>query len=54
MVAANVPVTPVERGNPVALVSVAADGVPRLGVVKTGDVARTIPPDPVTAWPRAV
>jgi hypothetical protein len=33
-----VPVTPVVSGKPVALVNVAADGVPRLGVVSTGDV----------------
>lgn len=42
------PDTPVEIGNPVAFVSVAAEGVPRLGVVRVGDVARTIAPDPVT------
>ena len=34
-----VPVTPVVNGSPVALVSVAADGVPMFGVVNTGDVA---------------
>jgi hypothetical protein len=41
----NVPVTPVLSGKPVAFVSVAADGVPRLGVVRTGEFvrARTVP-----------
>ena len=48
------PERPVETGSPVALVRVAADGVPRLGVVKTGEVVRAIPPDPDTAKPRAV
>jgi len=32
----NVPVTPVVRGNPVALVKTIADGVPRAGVVRIG------------------
>jgi hypothetical protein len=32
----NVPMTPVVRGNPVALVRTTADGVPRAGVVSTG------------------
>ena len=45
----NVPVTPVVRGRPVAFVSVTAEGVPRFGVVSVGDVARTMPPLPVTA-----
>ena len=44
----NVPVTPVVRGKPVALVNVTDDGVPSAGVVSVGLVARTIPPDPVT------
>lgn len=44
----NAPVTPVVKGSPVALVNVRADGVPRLGVVRVGLVANTIPPDPVT------
>jgi hypothetical protein len=44
----NVPVTPVVKGRPVALVSTAADGVPRFGVVNTGDVANaTTVPVPV-------
>ena len=50
----NVPVTPVVRGRPVALVSVAALGVPRLGVVNAGLVASTMPPEPVTFCPSAV
>jgi hypothetical protein len=44
-----VPVTPVVKGKPVAFVKVAADGVPKLGVVKVGLVARTTLPDPVVA-----
>jgi hypothetical protein len=42
-----VPVTPVVKGSPVAFVKVAAEGVPRLGVVRAGDVERTTLPDPV-------
>lgn len=41
------PETPVEIGSPVALVSVAADGVPRFGVVNDGEVANTTAPVPV-------
>jgi hypothetical protein len=41
------PDTPVEMGRPVALVKVAAEGVPRLGVVREGEVARTTSPVPV-------
>jgi hypothetical protein len=41
------PVTPVETGKPVALVSVADDGVPKAGVTKTGELLRTTLPDPV-------
>jgi hypothetical protein len=41
------PDTPVEMGRPVALVRVAAEGVPRLGVVRDGEVARTTSPVPV-------
>ena len=36
-------------GKPVAFVNVAADGVPRFGVVNTGDVAKTTLPEPVYA-----
>ena len=43
------PDTPEEMGNPVALVRVKVVGVPRLGVTKVGDVARTTAPVPVTA-----
>ena len=43
----NVPVTPVVRGRPVALVRIAADGVPRFGVTRTGDVDKTTEPVPV-------
>ena len=42
------PETPVEIGRPVAFVKVAAEGVPRLGVVRLGEVASTMPPEPVT------
>jgi hypothetical protein len=45
----NSPVTPVLNGKPVALVSVSTVGVPRLGVVNTGDVASTAFPLPVVA-----
>lgn len=41
------PVTPVERGSPVALVKTRAVGVPRAGVTSVGDVARTTLPLPV-------
>ena len=40
------PETPVEIGRPVAFVKVAADGVPRLGVVKTGLVVYATTPVP--------
>jgi hypothetical protein len=43
------PVTPVDRGSPVALVSVNEVGVPRLGVVNVGLVAKTNAPDPVSS-----
>ena len=43
------PETPVEMGSPVPLVKVIALGVPRLGVVKTGLVLKTMEPaEPVT------
>lgn len=41
------PVTPVVRGNPVALVRTSVVGVPRLGVTRVGDVASTTDPEPV-------
>src|SRR3989344_5817881 len=43
------PDTPVLIGRPVALVRVAADGVPRFGVVKTGETAKTAAPVPVSS-----
>ena len=45
---AKVPVTPVLNGKPVADVKVTALGVPKLGVVNTGDVVRAILPVPDT------
>jgi hypothetical protein len=45
---ANVPVIPVLSGKPVQLVNVPALGVPKLGVVNTGDVVSAILPDPET------
>jgi hypothetical protein len=51
------PLIPVDTGRPVAEVSVAADGVPRFGVVKTGEVANTklpVPVAPVVATPSIV
>ena len=47
-VTANVPVTPVDKGNPVALVNVTLVGVPNIGVTNVGDVAKaTTVPEPV-------
>jgi len=43
----SVPVVPATIGSPVALVSVAEDGVPSAGVTRVGDVARTLLPKPV-------
>jgi hypothetical protein len=43
------PVTPVVSGKPVALVSTPALGVPILGVVNTGLVAKTACPVPVSS-----
>lgn len=43
------PEMPVATGRPVAFVSVAADGVPRLGVVKAGELANTSAPVPVSS-----
>ena len=51
---AKVPVTPVDNGKPVALVSVRAVGVPRLGVTNVGEVARTALPDPVVVSSPAI
>lgn len=43
------PLMPVETGSPVALVKTAADGVPRFGVTKTGELAKTLAPVPVSS-----
>jgi hypothetical protein len=43
------PLTPVEIGSPVALVSVPELGVPSAGVTRTGEVAKTAAPDPVSS-----
>ena len=43
------PLTPVAMGRPVALVSVAADGVPRFGVTSVGELAKTKEPVPVSS-----
>ena len=48
------PETPVDMGKPVALVKTAAEGVPKAGVTRAGDVARTTAPEPVTVFPCAV
>jgi predicted amidohydrolase len=44
-----IPVTPEVRGSPVALVNTAAEGVPKFGVTKVGEVALTTSPVPVVA-----
>ena len=41
------PVTPVDKGKPVALVKTSVVGVPKLGVIKVGEVAKTFCPVPV-------
>jgi hypothetical protein len=43
------PDTPVAIGSPVAFVKVALVGVPRIGVTKVGEVAKTAEPDPVSS-----
>ena len=45
----NVPVTPVDNGNPVQFINAPADGVPMFGVVRAGEVANTSAPDPVSS-----
>lgn len=40
-VIAKTPVTPVVKGKPVAFVNIAAEGVPKAGVTKVGEVALT-------------
>lgn len=44
-----VPVTPVVKGKPVAFVNTPLEGVPSAGVTKTGDVANTLAPEPVSS-----
>ncbi|NBS67371.1 hypothetical protein EBT31_00455 [bacterium] len=44
-----VPVTPVVRGKPVALVRVTEEGVPRTGVTSVGLLAKTFAPVPVSS-----
>ena len=51
---ANVPVTPVVSGRPVAFVNVTDEGVPRIGVTSVGLVANTMLPEPVVELPSAV
>jgi len=43
----NVPVTPLDKGNPVALVNTPLAGVPSIGVTKVGLVDKTTEPVPV-------
>jgi hypothetical protein len=45
----SVPVTPVVKGKPVALVNVALVGVPNTGVTNVGEVANTNAPEPVSS-----
>jgi len=48
-VTGRLPVTPVVRGSPVALVKTRAVGVPKAGVTRVGELARTTAPVPVLA-----
>lgn len=48
------PEIPVETGSPVALVNVAALGVPKFGVVNVGEPANTMLPLPVVVFPSTV
>ena len=45
----SVPVTPVVKGRPVRLVATPDDGVPKAGVTKVGEVAKTLAPLPVSS-----
>jgi hypothetical protein len=47
-------VIPVVIGSPVAFVSVTAEGMPRFGVTKTGFVAKTAAPVPVSSESRLI
>ena len=49
LVTGRFPVTPVVSGRPVALVRIAADGVPKSGVTSVGLVANTSEPLPVSS-----
>ena len=49
LVTGRLPVTPVDKGKPVAKVKTAAEGVPRFGVTKVGEVANTATPVPVSS-----
>ena len=49
LVTGRLPVTPVDKGKPVALVRVTLVGVPRTGVTRVGEVASTLLPVPVLA-----
>ena len=49
LVTGRLPVTPVVRGKPVALVNVTLVGVPNKGVTKVGEVANTAEPVPVSS-----
>ena len=44
-----IPVMPVDSGRPVAFVRTPDTGVPKAGVTKVGDVAKTNAPDPVSS-----
>jgi hypothetical protein len=54
LVTGRLPVTPVTRGKPVALVKTAADGVPSAGVISVGDVENTRLVEVVPVAPAAV
>jgi len=49
LVTGKLPVTPVDKGNPVAFVNVTLVGVPNNGVTNVGDVANTNAPEPVSS-----
>jgi hypothetical protein len=48
------PVTPVDKGNPVKLVATPLEGVPKAGVTRTQEVVKQKEPEPETANPKAV
>jgi hypothetical protein len=49
LVTGKFPVTPVVKGKPVADVKTKVEGVPKLGVTKVGEVAKTAAPLPVSS-----